>query len=984
MQPPEEMKPRRRRTNRARVLLGFGGLAVFLFFTSIRGLAGFWTDYLWFDSLSLSSVWASVLWAKIGLGLLFTAIFFVAIWISLFIADRLAPKVRPPGPEDELSRRWQQFTASRSILVRSVISLLFALLVGAGVSSQWQSWLFFTNRVDFGIVDQQFGIDVGFYVFQLPFLTFVVNWAFAAILVILVVTTIEHYLNGGIRLQGQAGSRVTPQVKAHLSLLLGLLALIKGVGYYLDRYELTLSERGFVTGATYTDVKAQLPALQLLMIVSVFCFGLLIFNIWRRGFTYPIIAVGLWALVASLAGTIYPALVQRFQVEPSESTKEAPYIERNIEMTRIAMGLDRVTPRDFDYEPTLSASEIEENLATVRNVRLLDPAVMRDTFQQTQGIKSFYDFRDIDVDRYEIDGRTTQVVLAARELKQTDLPNSSWESEHIAFTHGYGIAAAPANAIDANGRPDYALADIPVAARSGADSLEVDMPGLYIGEGLQGYAIVGATRDEVDFQDNDDRTEVTRYDGADGVEINSLPRKLAFALRFAEPNLVVSGELGSDSRILYKRDVVDRAKTLAPFLKFDSDPYPAVIDGKVMWILDAYTSTDMFPYAERVNPRAVRKGDLRSSVNYVRNSIKVVVDAYDGTPNFYVVDDADPIAKSYQLQFPNLFSEETPSTELTEHFRYPEDLFRMQTEMWGRYRITEASEFYDAAGAWSVAQDPGNSIGQTAVESVIDASGNIISSSEVRIAPQYLLMRLPGDEDESFVIFRPFVPFSDDDSRKNLEGFMVVHNDPERYGEIEVYEIRSSTPVDGPALFNSNIQTEEEISERVTLLNQNGSTVVPGNLLLIPVENSLLYVRPLYIEATGTTAVPELQLVIVGVGPEVKIADSLEAALAAAIPGLQADVGSGPISASPDPESSSEDDSSSGAPAEPDDLDSSDELSIEELLAKSREAFDRADAALRAGDLAGYQRWVESAAGYIAKAQRLLGQASSREEADSA
>ena len=984
MQPPEEMKPRRRRTNRARVLLGFGGLAVFLFFTSIRGLAGFWTDYLWFDSLSLSSVWASVLWAKIGLGLLFTAIFFVAIWISLFIADRLAPKVRPPGPEDELSRRWQQFTASRSILVRSVISLLFALLVGAGVSSQWQSWLFFTNRVDFGIVDQQFGIDIGFYVFQLPFLTFVVNWAFAAILVILVVTTIEHYLNGGIRLQGQAGSRVTPQVKAHLSLLLGLLALIKGVGYYLDRYELTLSERGFVTGATYTDVKAQLPALQLLMIVSVFCFGLLIFNIWRRGFTYPIIAVGLWALVASLAGTIYPALVQRFQVEPSESTKEAPYIERNIEMTRIAMGLDRVTPRDFDYEPTLSASEIEENLATVRNVRLLDPAVMRDTFQQTQGIKSFYDFRDIDVDRYEIDGRTTQVVLAARELKQTDLPNSSWESEHIAFTHGYGIAAAPANAIDANGRPDYALADIPVAARSGADSLEVDMPGLYIGEGLQGYAIVGATRDEVDFQDNDDRTEVTRYDGADGVEINSLLRKLAFALRFAEPNLVVSGELGSESRILYKRDVVDRAKTLAPFLKFDSDPYPAVIDGKVMWILDAYTSTDMFPYAERVNPRAVRKGDLRSSVNYVRNSIKVVVDAYDGTPNFYVVDDADPIAKSYQLQFPNLFSEETPSTELTEHFRYPEDLFRMQTEMWGRYRITEASEFYDAAGAWSVAQDPGNSIGQTAVESVIDASGNIISSSEVRIAPQYLLMRLPGDEDESFVIFRPFVPFSDDDSRKNLEGFMVVHNDPERYGEIEVYEIRSSTPVDGPALFNSNIQTEEEISERVTLLNQNGSTVVPGNLLLIPVENSLLYVRPLYIEATGTTAVPELQLVIVGVGPEVKIADSFEAALAAAIPGLQADVGSGPISASPDPESSSEDDSSSGAPAEPDDLDSSDELSIEELLAKSREAFDRADAALRAGDLAGYQRWVESAAGYIAKAQRLLGQASSREEADSA
>ena len=407
-----------------------------------------------------------------------------------------------------------------------------------------------------------------------------------------------------------------------------------------------------------------------------------------------------------------------------------------------------------------------------------------------------------------------------------------------------------------------------------------------------------------------------------------------------------------------------------------------------MWILDAYTSTEMFPYAQRVNPRAVRSGDLRTEANYVRNSVKVVIDAYDGTPNFYIIDEEDPIAQSYRKQFPNLFTDEPPPNELVEHFRYPEDLFRMQTDMWGRYRITEASEFYDAAGAWSVAQDPGNSIGQTAVESVIDASGNIISSAEVRIAPQYLLMRLPGDDDESFVIFRPFVPFSDDDSRKNLEGFMVVHNDPERYGEIEVYEIRASTPVDGPALFNSNIQTEEEISERVTLLNQNGSTVVPGNLLLIPVENSLLYVRPLYIEATGTTAVPELQLVIVGVGPEVVIADSFEAALASAIPGLNIDLQSGAaLPGLNDTGSGEEDSSGTTEPDEDSDSDTgsdSDESSVEELLALSREAFDRADAALRAGDLAGYQRWVEAAAGYISKAQKMLTQSPVRDDADAA
>jgi uncharacterized membrane protein (UPF0182 family) len=975
MKPTEAMGSRsRKKTNSLRIVLGVAVVGILFLITSIRGLAGFYTDYLWFDSLGFVSIWKSVLWAKFLLGAVFTAVFFLLLWLNLYIADKLAPKVRAPGPEDELAQKWQSLMGRKVGLIRGGISAVFALVAGVGVSAQWEDWLFFSNRVDFNVVDQQFGRDVGFYIFQLPFLTFIVSWAFASILIVFIVTAAQHYLNGGIRVQGQPGSRVTPQVKAHLSFLLGFLALAKGVGYYLDRFELTLSSRGFVDGATYTDIKAKLPALQLLMIVSVFCFGLLIFNIWRRGFTYPIIAVGLWALVASLAGTVYPALVQRFQVEPSESTKEAPYIERNIEMTRLAMGLDQVTPSTFDYDLSLSAEKVAENMGTIRNVRLLDPSVMRDTFQQTQGIKSFYDFRDIDVDRYEIDGEMTQVVLAARELNQGDLPNDSWESQHIAFTHGYGLAAAPANGVDSNGRPDYALADIPAVAETGAESLSVKTPGLYLGEGLSGYAIVGAERDEVDFQDDDDKTEVTRYSGADGVDINGIFRKLAFALRFAEPNLVVSGEIGDESRILYKRDIVDRAKTLAPFLKFDRDPYPALINGNVMWMLDAYTTSNMFPYAQNINPRAVKSGDLSGSYNYVRNSVKVVIDAYNGSVDFYVIDKADPLAQSYQKQFPDLFTESEPSQELREHFRYPEDLFRIQTDMWGRYRINEAAEFYDAAGAWAIAQDPGNSIGLTAIEAVFDATGNIVSRSEARISPQYLLLRLPGQDDESFVIFRPFVPFSDDDSRKNLEGFMVVHNDPERYGEIEVFEIRSSTPVDGPALFNSNIQTEEEISQRVTLLNQNGSTVVPGNLLLIPVEDSLLYVRPLFIEATGTTAVPELQFVIVGVGPDVVIANSFEEALELIIPDLDIDLQGGVTTfIKPDGEVNTEENSS--APSLPKDnkpSSSSDELDVNELLAAANNSFAEASSALRSGDLAGYQNAIEQAAEFIQLASRLL------------
>jgi len=978
MRPPEDMqRPKRPKTNRRRIFLVVAAVLLLILITSLRGLAGFYTDFLWFDSLGFGSVWRSVLWAKIGLGLLFTAVFFVLLWTNLYVADRLAPKARPAGPEEELVRRYHQAIGRRAGLVRIGISLVFSIIAGAGVSSRWEDWLFFTNRVDFGVKDPQFGRDVAFYVFQLPFLTFVVSWAFAAVLIVFIVTAAQHYLNGGIRAQTAKGSRVTPQVKAHLSLLLGLLALAKAAGYYLDQFELTLSQRGFVDGASYTDINAQLPAIRLLMIISVFSFGLLIFNIWRRGFTYPILAVGLWALVATLAGTIYPAFVQRFQVEPSESTKEAPYIERNIEMTRLAMGLDNVVERDFNYQPELSAQDIAENIETVRNVRLLDPSIVGDTFQQFQGIRSFYDFRDIDVDRYEIDGRITQVVLAARELNASDLPNNSWESEHIAFTHGYGLAVAPANAVDANGRPAYAMADVPANARPGAESLELEQPGLYFGEGLSGYAIVGAERSEVDFQQLDDTTQSTRYDGADGVGVGGLIRRAAFALRFNEPNILISGEVQSDSRILYIRDIADRAATLAPFLKLDADPYPVVVDGQVYWILDAYTTTSHFPYSEGVNPSAVPAGsELRSNYNYVRNSVKVVIDAYDGSVDFYVIDDQDPLAVSYSRQFPDLFTDDEVPIGLREHFRYPEDLFRIQTDMWGRYRIDSAAEFYDAAGAWSVSQDAGDEVGIVATEDVTDAQGVVISRSEVRIAPQYLLMRLPGDTKESFLMFRPFVPFSEDDSRKDLKGFMVVHNDPGNYGKIEVFEVRSSTQVDGPAQFDSNINTDEEISRWVSLIDTGGSKVRPGNVLIIPIEDSLLYVRPLFVEATGGTAVPELQSVIVGVGPKLVRADSYEAALEAVIPGLDLslsgaipEVNVGPVpdddtdEPTPDPEE--------GTTEAPDD-----DASLMDLILASRAAFDQADAALRDGDLASYQDAVDLAEDLIRRAELKLPAAS--------
>lgn len=974
MRPPSEMRASSGgSSNRRRAFLVILAVALVILITSLRGLANFYTDFLWFDSLGLGSVWRRILFARVGLGALFTVIFFALIWVNLWVADRLGPDIRPRGPEEELVERYHALVGSRAGLVRIGVSALLALVAGAGVSSQWENWLLFINREDFGVQDAQFGRDVGFYVFQLPFLTYLVSWLFAAFLIIFIAAAIAHYLNGGIRIQQATSERVSAPVKGHLSLLLGMMALTRAAGYWLDQYELTLSTRGFIDGASYTDVNAQLPAIRLLMIISLFMFGLLIANIWRRGFTFPVIAVGLWAIVATVAGTAYPAAIQRFVVDPDESNRESLFIERNIEATRAAFGLDVVVNRDFAYEDELTAAQVVDNIDTVTNVRLMDPNIIDDTFNQLQGIRGFYRFNDVDVDRYVVDGRTTQVVLSARELLISGLPNQSWESQHAAFTHGYSIAVAPANSVD-QGRPDFLVSDIPTVSPANSPALQIDQPGIYFGEDLGGYALIAAERDEVDFQTLEDTTQATRYDGEGGVEMGSFFRRAAYALRFADTNLLISGQVQSDSRIIYTRDIRDRVETLAPFLEYDNDAYPAIIEGQMVWIIDAYTTTSRYPYAQRAETREVAPGSgLNQRFNYVRNSVKAVVDAYDGDVTFYVIDDTDPLVRSYQRQFPDLFTSEAPSESLRAQFRYPEDMFRVQTNMWGRYRIDGADEFYDAAGQWDVAQDPGDTIGQAATTDTIDDAG-VITRSERRIDPQYLLMRLPGDTEQRFLNFRPFVPFSEDDTRKDLSGFMVAHSDPDKYGQLEVFELPPGIQVDGPSQFNSNILTERDISETITLLDDSGSSVRPGNLLLVPIDNSLLYVRPLFVEATAGTAFPELSQVIVGLGDRVVMRPTYEEALAELIPGLEptmirADVSPDVVPETPaDPEvPADEPDPETPATTAPDPL--PEDLSVDELLSAAGEAFDDADRALRLGDLAGYQDAVSRAEELLRRAQ---------------
>ncbi|MDY7106174.1 MAG: UPF0182 family protein [Actinomycetota bacterium] len=968
-------------------------MAAFVLFASLQGIARFYTDYLWFDSLGLSSVWRSVLGARVVLGLLFTAIFFVLAWVNLFIADRLAPRFRPAGPEEELLERYHEVVGARTGLVRAAVALVFAVIAGAGVSQRWESWILFTNRVDFGEEDALFGVDIGFYVFQLPFLGFLVSWLFAAFVIILIITAVAHYLNGGIRLQA-SGQRVTPQVKAHLSVLLGVLALVNAGGYWLDRYELTLSTRGTVDGATYTDVNAQLPAINLLLLISLFAFGLFIYNILRKGWVLPVLAVGLWAFVAIVAGSAYPAFIQRFRVEPNESTRELEYIDRNIAATRAAYAVGGIDPANFAANEDLTAEDLIDNEETIRNIRLLDPSLVNDTYQRLQAERGFYQFPgDLDVDRYEIDGQTTQVVLAARELNTGGIESPSWENQRLTYTHGYGVALAAANAVAA-GRPDFLVGGVPIAQDptiEDSPEFELSSPQLYFSEGLDGYAIVNTEREELDYLDSDGTNVFTSFTHEGGVSIGSLVRQVAFALRFGDIDPLISANIGSESRVMYIRSIRDRVETVAPFLHYDSDPYPVIHDGRIVYMMDAYTTSDNYPYSQgAINEDLPSGSGLNHSFNYVRNSVKVVVDGFDGDIDMYLVEDqsgdVDPIAQAYANAFPDLFSEWDELPEgLRDHIRYPEDLFRVQTNMWGSYHIDDAVDFYQQTAAWAVAQDPGTGVA-TAITQTTAPDGTPAGTRERRIDPQYLLMRLPEESEESFLLLRSFVPESGNDQLKELTAFMVAKSDWEEYGQLQVYEV-PSTGVDGPALVASEIESNTEIAQEITLLDQQGSQVRRGNLLLIPIEESILWVRPLYVEASNQTAVPELEKVIAVFGDEIVMEDTLEQALQEifgeapetledpdAAPSGEEEGSDVPL---PDTGSDDEDEDDEDTPPTTSETGETtptteggtpgvgsvpaDSTDVNELVADAQALFDAADDALADGNLAEYAELVDAA-----------------------
>ena len=958
-------------------------IALIVLLTSLRGIAAFYTDYLWFHSLSLAGVWKTIVGSKMVLTLIFLTIFFVLQFTNLLIADRLAPAYRPPGPEEELRERYHAIVGHRAGLVRWSVSVLFAMIAASGVSSQWNEWILFTHSQKFNIVDEQFHKDISFYVFRLPFLSFVVNWMFAAVVTIFLVTATMHFLNGGIRSRTANDSqRVTPQVKAHLSLLLGFLALIKAADYWLGRYELTGSHRGFVDGAGYTDVKAQLPAINLLMVISLFSFVLLVVNIWRRGWVFPVVTVGLWALVAIVAGTIYPAFIQRFRVDPAESQREQVYIERNIRATREAFNIEPnqdIEISEFDYSPQITANDIRANAELLKQARLLDPLEMHNTFQSLQGLKSVYKFpgTSLDIDQYLVDGQPTQVIIGARVLDVSR--ESSFEKKHVSNTHGRGVAISYANRVNAQGLPEFLVQGVP-AEKLDSFVDPFDTQQIYFGEDLKGYAILGATRPEVDYVDKQNNEITIFSEGVGGVKMGSVFRRAMFALRFGQIDPLISSYIKSDSRVVYIRDIRERVEKLAPFIRWDSDPYPVLHDGHVVYMIDGYTTSSHYPNAQKADTTSLPKGSgLDTNFNYVRNSVKATIDAYDGTVRLYKYDPDDPILKAYADAFPELFSPMSDMPpDLYEHIRYPLDLMRVQTAMWARYHVSEANAFHDALRWWAVAQDPGREVPKPSDDDPQSTTATPVTpKSPGPVSPYYVQMKLPGETEPSYVAVRTFVPYTEnaagaatDDSnrRQNITAMMIAQNDADEPVKLRVYELPGDNPPAGPAIVAARINTVPEISKEISLLNTQGTSVRFGDLLTYPIANSFLYVLPLYVtgvEQGQTTKVPALSKVIVAYGSsadQIAIGDTFSQALSKLFGQSFDDIfgTTGPTT----PTTPSTSTPSNGS--------TTNTARVAELVGDLQRRYNEADAALRSGNLKRYAELQDDIRGLVNELSTLV------------
>jgi len=901
-------------------------------FSVARAVATFFTNYLWFDSVNLNSVWIKILLTKGALVGATSLLAFIFIFTNLRLAVRATPVMdifESFESQDPLSR-FRAWTNERFLRYRLWGSIGLSLFLGAGASQLWEQVLLFLNQQSFGVTDPVFQADVSRYVFGLPLYRLFVSWGFQLVIFTSLIIVLFFVATGALQLRQGRLPEVSSGAKAHLSVLLAFIAILKAFAYRLDSMELLYSPRGKVFGASYTDVIAHLPALNLLILISLFGAVLLLVNIKRRGWLLPATAISLWLAVSIIVGGLVPAAIQRFRVVPDELNKELPYVENHIDYTRLAYGLDSIEEKSFAASPDLSQNDISNNKQTVDNIRLWDPTVLAETYSQLQEIRAYYALQEVDVDRYRINGELTQVMVAARELDQTNLPAVGWVNERLQYTHGFGVVFSPANNVASQGQPDFYVKGVP--ATTTVSELEVGQPRIYFGESADSveYVVVNSLQDEVDYPLSTEGQSVayTNYSGDGGVGIGSFFRRLGFALRYSELNLLISNQLSDDSKLIMERNIVSRVKKAAPFLYTDNDPYLALIDGNLFWIIDMYTVSDKYPYAQPADTRRINENSgLPMNFNYLRNSAKAVVNAYDGTMNFYVVDDNDPIMTAYNDIFPDLFSPKSEmSSELLDHIRYPEDLFTIQSDMYRDYHMTDPRVFYADEDPWVIPSD------SSTTPRVATLRGEFTEIGFKPMLPYYLLMSLPGETDLSYLIFQPFNP----ENRPNMQSFLVADADPENYGQLIDFRLPKGEFVDGPSQVATRINQDPDISQIFTLLDQQGSSVIKGNLFVVPINQSILYYQPIYLQGEQNP-LPEFKFVVVVFQDRIIMSETLSEALSIIFGDVEIDY----------------------------DTEESEVESPLDLLAKATIAFEQAQEQLQKGNLGKYQELIEQAQQYV-------------------
>ncbi|MCK4520919.1 UPF0182 family protein [Candidatus Parcubacteria bacterium] len=835
------------------IIYGLILLAIFI----VPSIFRLMTDWYWFEEIGFSNIFTTILGTKIFLGLGIGILSFFIIYGNLWLVKRLVVS-RPfvihshqggiQGGVGQIRELNLEKYVNKFILP---ISLLFGFLTGLVGAGKWETVLKYFNAVPFNTFDPIFGRDISFYFFDLPFIQFLLGLGFWIIIMSLISAAVLYALRGAITFRGFL--LIEKTAKIHLSILVALLFILTSFKIYAVKIpSLLYSFTGPFTGASFTDIHAVLPFLKILIFVAAAAAVLVVLNIFKQGNRFIVLAVSIYAITLILGGLVYPVILQRFVVLPNELVKETPYIKHNIEATQKAFILDTVTERDLTGEALLTIDDINNNRSTIKNVRLWDREPLLDTFGQLQEIRTYYDFVSIDNDRYQLNGDFRQVLLSPRELNSTSLPQRTFINERLTFTHGFGLTLSPVNEVTPAGLPVLFLKDLPPS--SDIESLSVSRPEIYYGELTNDWVVVNTKAKEFNYPSGEENV-FTEYEGAGGVKIESIFRKALFALKFGSLKILLSNDITEDSRIMYYRNIEERVRRVLPFLSLDHDPYMVVTkEGELKWIYDAYVTSDRYPYAELV--KDVFSSFPGKNINYIRNSVKVVIDAYDGKMTFYIADKDDPVIKTYAKIFKDSFLPlDELSDDLRTHIRYPEDLFAYQTGLYTIYHMDEAQIFYNKEDQWQIPI--------------------ITGGTQADPMMRHMIMKLPGEEQEEFILMIPFTPRGKD----NLSAWMVARNDGEFYGQLVVYRFPKQKLVFGPRQITNRINQDADISRQISLWDQRGSEVIKGNLLVIPIEESLIYVQPIYLRAEGGK-IPELKRVIVAHENRIAMEETLDFALA--------------------------------------------------------------------------------------------------------